>query len=77
MAFPRSREEMRAQGWTFAGARDCIAQSCKAKIEMWRNPETQAFVPMESVGPFVSHFGNCPERDKFKKTGKPTTGNLF
>lgn len=86
MAFPKTREEMKEQGYQFIGSKKCDAKKCAADLEMYRTPNGAA-IPMNATGDFIAHFATCPARLRFmrlhsKKSAKqkpktPKSGDLF
>jgi hypothetical protein len=83
MAFPKSRDEMRARGWRMLGLKTCSGRGCEQALELWVNPVTNQVSPMESTADFRAHFAFCPDaasfrRDRVKKKPEPPkSGNLF
>lgn len=68
MPFPKTRDELVAQGYKFSNHTRC--KSCQETIEFWETPrgKKMPFDHMqESSSPTISHFSTCQEADLFRK----------
>jgi hypothetical protein len=63
MPFPKTEEELEAQGYKFKSASQC--RSCHAPIEFWETPNGK-MIPLNDD--CTAHFATCPEADKFRRT---------
>lgn len=63
MPFPKTIEELTAQGYKFENGATCKA--CHADIEWWTTPKGKK-IPMDQ-GTAVSHWSTCPSAADFRK----------
>ncbi|HEY6383449.1 MAG TPA: hypothetical protein VIY07_16805 [Pseudolabrys sp.] len=63
MPFPKTEDELKAQGYRFKDKARC--RGCNAVI-LWYETPNSKLMPLdpETLEP---HWGSCPERDRFKK----------
>ena len=63
MAFPRTDNELVAQGYEFQNKTKC--RGCGADIEFWRTPRGK-MIPLDA-GTLEPHFSTCPKVKDFRK----------
>jgi hypothetical protein len=68
VAFPKTFEEMKSQGYVFEN--DATCSGCGEEIEFWATPKGKR-MPMNSMpnstSPAVSHFATCKDADSFRR----------
>lgn len=74
MGFPKTLEEMTAQGYKHEGTANCRA--CNAPLEWWLTPKGKK-IPMDH-GTATAHWSTCPNAQDFRrpKAGRSTRETL-
>lgn len=67
MAFPKTLEELKQQGYTFQEHKSCKGETCGALIEFWKTPRGK-FMPfdVDDKGNVSPHWPNCPDAGSFR-----------
>lgn len=68
MPFPKTRDEMVAQGYKFSNHGQCKA--CKEQLEWWETPAGKRMpfnLMQDGSSEAVTHFRTCPNADQFRK----------
>jgi len=63
MPFPKTKDDLFAQGYKFGRATSCRA--CRAKIEFWMTPRGK-YIPL-NAGTLESHWSTCPKAAEFRR----------
>lgn len=67
MPFPKTADEMKAQGYTFSDDGTC--KGCGDDIEWWKTPQGKN-IPMNPMprgtNEAIAHWSTCTERDSFR-----------
>ena len=71
MPFPKTKEELRAEGYKFVFPRQCRGKTCKTTIYWYDTPAGKR-IPLSAVagkdGLLDPHFATCPDVKDFRKS---------
>jgi hypothetical protein len=67
VSWPKTRDELRDEGYGFKSHTTCRSMSCQKKIEMWLTPAGK-IMPLSSIEDKLQpHFADCVDAAKFRR----------
>lgn len=67
MAFPKTLEELKAQGYKFLEHISCRGEHCEAQIEFWETPRGKKMpFDVDAKGNISPHWATCPDAETFR-----------
>lgn len=68
MAFPKTLDELRSQGYVFIEHAPCRGEHCTVTIEWWKTPKGKRMpMDVDAVGNVKAHWTSCVDAEDFRR----------